>query len=719
MQVFGSNGSASGPADCARGEATGSRTTVVAPCPIRFTRAICGDLAQAERREWWIANGIGGYAGGTIAGSLTRRYHGLLIAPVGSPLGRRLILVKADATVTDGTQSWPLFTNRWKSGAIAPAGHVRIGSFHLDYSVPVWSYEIGDHQVEARIWMDPGAHTSYAAWLLRPGPDSPENALRLRITLLADDRDHHGITSVDGFAPDIRVDRERLVLRNGDLFTLTIRAPGGAIEPKHDWYRDFDLPMEAERGLASTDNHLCIGEATIPLVAGEWRGIAASLDAEPPSDLRAALRRRLDHDQVVVSTAIASSAVMRQAPPWIARLALAADAFVFSRPLASVPDGQSVIAGYPWFGEWGRDSMISLPGLTLATGRPAVARRILRTFASFVSKGMLPNVFPGAGDRPEYNTADAALWFFEAWRAYVDTSGDVSALREIFPILSDMIEWHQKGTRFGIGVDGTDGLLRAGTAGVQLTWMDAKVGDWVVTPRIGKPVEINALWYNALCIMSGFAQRLRQADRFAAAADGAKRGFTRFVRADGKGLYDVIDGPNGNDASIRPNQIFAVSLPYSALSASDQARVVRVCRRHLLTAFGLRSLASGSAAYHPGYGGGALERDGGYHQGPVWAWLLGPFSLAAWRVSADATAAKAVLAAMRDALQDQAVGMIGEIFDGDPPHHPRGAPLQAWSVGCTLDAWRLLSEAEEAARAASRQESAAHGVEPRTDAASD
>jgi predicted glycogen debranching enzyme len=422
---------------------------------------------------------------------------------------------------------------------------------------------------------------------------------------------------------------------------------------------------------------------------------------------------------VVVSTAIASSAVMRQAPPWIARLALAADAFVFSRPLASVPDGQSVIAGYPWFGEWGRDSMISLPGLTLATGRPAVARRILRTFASFVSKGMLPNVFPGAGDRPEYNTADAALWFFEAWRAYVDTSGDVSALREIFPILSDMIEWHQKGTRFGIGVDGTDGLLRAGTAGVQLTWMDAKVGDWVVTPRIGKPVEINALWYNALCIMSGFAQRLRQADRFAAATDVAKRGFTRFVRADGKGLYDVIDGPDGNDASIRPNQIFAVSLPYSALSASDQARVVRVCRRHLLTAFGLRSLAPGNAAYHPGYGGGALERDGGYHQGPVWAWLLGPFSLAAWRVSADATAAKAVLAAMRDALQDQAVGMIGEIFDGDPPHHPRGAPLQAWSVGCTLDAWRLLSEAEEAARAASRQESAAHGVEPRADAASD
>jgi len=230
MQALGSNGSASWPADRVRGGV---------PRPIRFTRAICGDLAQAERREWWIANGLGGYAGGTIAGSLTRRYHGLLIAPVASPLGRRLILAKADAAVTDGTRSWPLFTNRWKSGAVAPAGHVRIASFHLDYSVPVWSYEIEDHQIEARIWMEPGAHTSYAAWLLRPGSDPPENGLSLRVTLLADDRDQHGTTSVGDFAPDVRVDGERLVLRDRDFFTLTIRAPGGTLEPKRDWYPRF------------------------------------------------------------------------------------------------------------------------------------------------------------------------------------------------------------------------------------------------------------------------------------------------------------------------------------------------------------------------------------------------------------------------------------------------------------------------------------------------
>jgi 4-alpha-glucanotransferase len=664
------------------------------PVPIRFTRAICGDLGQAERREWWIANGLGGYAAGTVAGSLTRRYHGLLIAPIASPLGRRLILAKADATLIDGEQSWPLFTNRWKSGVIAPAGHVRIASFHLDYSVPVWTYEVGDGKVEARIWLEPGAHTIYSAWRLLSGTDK----LSLRVTLLANDRDHHGTTSIGGFNPNIRADGDRVVLTETSLFSLTIRAPGGNIVSRRDWYQNFDLPIETERGLDSTDNHLCVGEAAIPLIAGQWCGIVASLEPEPSTDIADALHRRLDHDRATVATATASSAAMRQAPDWIARLALAADAFVFSRPLPNVPDGQSVIAGYPWFGDWGRDTMISLPGLTLATGRSDIARRILKTFASFVSQGMLPNVFPGAGDHPDYNTADASLWFFEAWRAYLDATGDIAALREAFPVLSDMIAWHQKGTCYGIGMDPEDGLLKAGAEGVQLTWMDAKVGDWVVTPRIGKPVEINALWYNALCIMSEFAQQLTEPDNYSRPADTAKRSFARFVRADGDGLYDVIDGPGGDDASVRPNQIFAVSLPHSPLAANDQAGVVAVCRQHLMTAFGLRSLAPGNPAYHPHYGGGVRERDGGYHQGPVWGWLLGPFSLAIYRVTGDVQAARAVLELMSDALKDQAIGSIGEIFDGDPPHHPRGAPVQAWSVACTLDAWRQLSAAEQARR---------------------
>jgi predicted glycogen debranching enzyme len=666
-----------------------------APYPIRFTRAICGDLGQAERREWWIANGLGGYAGGTIAASLTRRYHGLLIAPVGSPLGRRLILAKADATVIAGGQSWPLFTNRWKGGNISPTGHVRIGSFHLDYSVPVWTYEIGDRQIEASIWMEPGAHTTYAAWRLLPGSEPLENEPFLRVILLANNRNHHGTMSVGGFDPDIRVDGEQLRIGNPGGFTLTIRAPGADILAKRDWYRDFYLPVEADRGLDSTDSHLCVGEVKIPLIPEEWRGIVASLEPEPSPNLSAALRRRLEHDRRVVCTAVTNSPAMRQAPGWIARLALAADAFLFSRPLSSEPDGQSVIAGYPWFGDWGRDTMISLAGLTLVTGRPDIARRILKTFAGFVSQGMLPNVCPGAEDRAEYNTADASLWFFEAWRSYFEATRDIAAIREVFPVLCDMIEWHRRGTRYGIKVDPADGLLNAGVAGLQLTWMDAKVGDWVVTPRIGKPVEINALWYNALRIMSAFAGVLALPDNFSASAEAAERSFARFVRADGEGLYDVIDGPKGYDRSIRPNQIFAVSLPHSPLTSDDQTRVVQVCRRHLLTAFGLRSLAPGSPDYHPGYGGGVSERDGGYHQGPVWAWLLGPFCVAAYRVTGDAAAAEALLVKLSDALEDQGVGTIGEIFEGDPPHRPRGAPAQAWSVACTLEAWWLLRQEEQ------------------------
>jgi predicted glycogen debranching enzyme len=334
--------------------------------------------------------------------------------------------------------------------------------------------------------------------------------------------------------------------------------------------------------------------------------------------------------------------------------------------------------------------MISLPGQTLATGRADVALRILRTFSQFVSQGMLLNVFPGAGDTPEYNTADASLWFFEAWRAYVTQTKDMTALRAAFPILADMIAWHRRGTRYGIAVDPADGLLHAGQQGVQLTWMDAKVGDWVVTPRIGKSVETNALWHNALCIVAHFATMLGETDTFSAPAAAARAGFARFPRPDGQGLYDVIDGPDGTDQRVRPNRIFAVSLPHSPLALPDQLRVVETCRRHLLTSYGLRSRAPGSADYHPRYQGAVRERDGGYHQGPVWAWLLGHFAVATFRVTGDADSALALLAPMRDVLTDQGLGTIGEIFDGGPPHHLRGASAQAWSVAYTLQAWQAV-----------------------------
>ncbi len=654
---------------------------------IRFGRAICGDLGQAERREWWLGNGLGAYAAGTVAGTLTRRYHGLLIAPVYPPLGRWLVFAKADATVLDGDREILLFGNRWGGGVVNPEGYAHLESFHLHGRMPVWRYALGDRTVEQRIWLEPGAHRVYVAYRLET-VDSNQD-LRLQIRLLVNARDHHVGMAPGGFTPRVETVGEQLHVTCPDRFTLRIQAPGGALEPGWDWIENFDLPVERERGLPDRDAHLSVGRALLTLRPDVWVGVVASLHDDVPTDLDAALQRFLDREVALIDRARPHLA--DSSPDWIEQLVLAADSFLFARPLSGLPDGESVIAGYPWFGDWGRDTMIALPGLTLATGRFDSARRILLTFARFVDRGMLPNVFPGAGETPDYNTVDAGLWYFEAWRAYLEASDDWPALAEVFPVLAEMIDWHVRGTRFGIGMDPADGLIHAGEPGVQLTWMDAKVGDWVVTPRIGKPVEINALWYNALAIMAGFAERLGQsAELYQELATRVRQGFQRFICPDGAGLFDVLDGPDGNDLTPRPNQIFAVSLPHSPLEPAIQQAVVRVCGRELLTSYGLRSLAPDHPDYRPYYLGGVWERDGGYHQGPVWAWLLGHYALAEYRMHGDAAVAQARLKPIRDHLLDAGLGTVSEILDGAPPHVPRGAPAQAWSVACVLEAWQRL-----------------------------
>jgi predicted glycogen debranching enzyme len=377
------------------------------------------------------------------------------------------------------------------------------------------------------------------------------------------------------------------------------------------------------------------------------------------------------------------------------QLVLAADQFVVRRPTAADPDGQSIIAGYPWFSDWGRDTMIALPGLTLTTGRPEVAASILRTYAQFVDQGMLPNRFPDVGETPEYNTVDATLWYFVAVHEYVQATGDVALARELFPVLADIIDWHVRGTRYAIHMDEADGLLYAGEAGVQLTWMDAKVDEWVVTPRTGKAVEINALWYNALRIMADFAGQLEQdGSRYAALAERVAAGFERFWNAPLGYCYDVVDtpaghdGPGGSDGSLRPNQLLAVSLPHSPLPAERQRSVVDACARHLLTAHGLRSLSPDDKAYIGRYGGDRRKRDGAYHQGTVWGWLIGPFVLAHRRVYGDDAAARSYLMPLLRHLNDHGVGSISEIFEGDAPFAPRGCTAQAWSVAEVLRAWQ-------------------------------
>ncbi|MDS4040907.1 MAG: amylo-alpha-1,6-glucosidase [Candidatus Competibacter sp.] len=707
---------------------------------IRFGRAICGDLGQAERREWWLGNGLGAYAAGTIAGTLTRRYHGLLIAPVYPPLGRWLVFSKADATLLDGDREIPLFSNRWSGGAVVPEGHVQLESFHLHGRMPVWRYALGERVIEQRIWLEPGANTVYVAYRLEEiPPNSPGFAaplrkippnpplekgggeaggiFALRVRLLVNARDHHVGMAPGGFAPQVERVGEQLHIICPDRFSLRFQATGGQIQSEWDWIENFDLPVERERGLPDRDAHLCVGHALLSLRPGRWVGIAASLHDDASADLDAALQRFFDRERALLDRARTSLQIPPASPPpfaksppapplekggtgglrgisppdWIEQLALAADTFLFARPLPDLPDGESVIAGYPWFGDWGRDTMIALPGLTLATGRLDSARRILLTFARFVDRGMLPNVFPGAGETPDYNTVDAGLWYFEAWRAYLEASNDRAVLAEVFPVLAEMIDWHVRGTRYRIGVDAADGLLYAGEPGVQLTWMDAKVGDWVVTPRIGKPVEINALWYNALMIMADFAERLgRPSAPYAELAAKARQGFQRFIRPNDAGLFDVLDGPAGDDPTSRPNQIFVVSLPYSPLNAETQQAVVRVCGRELLTSYGLRSLAPDHSDYRSHYLGGVWERDGSYHQGPVWGWLLGHYALAEYRVHGDAAAAQARLQPIRDHLLDAGLGTVSEILDGAPPHVPRGAPAQAWSVACVLEAWQRL-----------------------------
>jgi len=668
------------------------------PAGVRFGREICGDLAQAERREWWLANGLGGYAAGTIAGTLTRRYHGLLIAPLDPPLGRSLVLAKADATLLDERGSWPLFSNRWGGGAVDPAGYVHIESFWLDGRMPVWRYAIGDRLVEARVWLEWGANTVYLGYRLQAPRKESYAASQLGIKLLINARDHHGNTRSGAFDPVMDGDTEhlRVTLPNGSI--LTVRAHGGRIARDHVWIENFDLPVERERGLPAWDNHLCVGELRLNLVPGEWVGLVASLAADASPDLARALQRHRARDQHCLQSAQEQVPELRSAPAWVDQLVLAADSFVFSRPLAQVPDGESVIAGYPWFGDWGRDTMISLPGLTLATGRYDSARRILLTFAAFIDRGMLPNAFVGSGQSADYNTIDAALWYIEAWRAYLDATHDRDSLRRIFPALQQIIDAYAHGTRYSIAMDTADGLIRAGDASTQLTWMDARIDGRPVTPRAGKPVDVNALWYNALETMARMASALNvSAPSYRAMAATTRAGFQRFLNTRRGGLFDVLDTPHGNDDdTIRPNQILAVSLWHSALEPSAQASVVQVCGRELLTSYGMRSLAPGHPGFQAHYAGNATERDGAYHQGTVWAWLLGHYALAEYRVSGDAEMAQAQLECLRDHLNDAGVGTVSEIFDGAPPHLARGCPAQAWSVACTLQAWWRLERNKRA-----------------------
>ncbi|WP_299492106.1 amylo-alpha-1,6-glucosidase [Acaryochloris sp. IP29b_bin.137] len=663
---------------------------------IQLGREITSDLKTAAAREWLVTNGIGGYAAGTVAGLLTRRYHGLLIAALTPPLERTLLLTQLEETVLYNGDVFDLATTQWADGSVKPQGYRFIEQFKLEGSVPCWHYACADALLEKRVWMQQGENTTYVYYQLSRG-SSP---VALSIKALINYRDHHSQTHTSQWQMQTQsVAQGTQILATDTATPFYLRVSQGGLVTQHHWYQGFALDLEHYRGLDDQDNHLHISTLEVVLTPGDSLTVVASTQPHASLDGATALLERRFYEETIRGE-LQTMLISPPLPSWIEQLAFAADQFIVDRPLAEAPEGKTVIAGYPWFGDWGRDTMISLPGLTLSTGRPRIAKTIMRTFARYLDQGMLPNVFPEVGKLPEYNTVDAILWYFEAIRLYIATTEDMDMLQELFPTLVQVIDWHRQGTRYHIHVE-EDGLLYAGEAGAQLTWMDAKIGDWVVTPRTGKPIEVNALWYNALRTMERFAQQLGQPQQiYREMAQLMLEGFQRFWQPTRGYCADVLDGPKGDDLTLRPNQIFAVSLPLVAgatdapalLTTEQQKAVVETCSRYLLTSHGLRSLSPDEPQYKGTYGGDQVKRDSRYHQGTVWGWLLGPYVQAHYCVYKDSEAALALLNPIANHLQTHGLGSISEIFDGDPPFYPRGCFAQAWSVAEVLRAWMDISQ---------------------------
>jgi len=649
---------------------------------IQFKQETCGDLDAALRREWLETNGRGAFASSTIVGLNSRRYHGLLVAVTRPPVGRVVLLSKLEETLFIDGQPFDLSANRYP-GVVHPQGFRYLKQFRLD-PFPIFTYEIEGIKIEKTVFMVYGENSTVVQYELKKNnhPERPKN-LRFELRPLIAFRDYHSTTHENGAINPAVEERSGLAIVAPYQGLPSLHLAHNAVELRKtgNWYRTFEYDVERERGLDFLEDLFNPFVLRFDLRLRRPASIIASTeqhDVAQVAEYRQAeiTRRRNASVSLPVEDAFAQA------------LAAAADQYIVSRG-----DQKTVIAGYHWFSDWGRDTMIALPGLTLLTGKYEVARSILRTFAQHVDQGMLPNRFSDADEPPEYNTVDATLWFFEAARAFLAYTADLEFVRrELYPVFADIISWHTRGTRYGIKVD-SSGLLSSGEPGVQLTWMDAKVGDWVVTPRRGKPVEIQALWYNAICIMEDLAHRFGDEagqTRYRNMATLASWSFNRLFWNENLGcLYDVVNGAPP-DPSIRPNQIFAVSLTHTMLPTERARSVVEKVQEHLLTPYGLRSLAPSDPQYRGRYTGGPAERDGAYHQGTVWPWLLGPFITAYIKVNGGSDVARRQamewLAPLKDHLADGGLGHISEIFDGDAPQQACGCVAQAWSVAEVLRA---------------------------------
>lgn len=645
---------------------------------MRFGKGEWRSFERGIEKEWLVTNGLGGYASSTIIGANTRKYHGLLVASLSPPVRRTLLLAKLEERLEVNGRTYNLVTNQTEEG-VTEYGFVHLQQVLLE-TFPIFIFSFSDITLQKHVFMVHGENTTVILYRIQNGTAPAV----LRLTPLVNCRDFHWTTRQGRINFKGEEISHGVAVRAVDQVpALRLVCSAGTFQGRNDWFYGMFYTMEKRRGLPAREDHFIPGDFTIHLAPGEGKSVTFIATLEDVFTLDGGALLELENRRM---RELAERAGYRDS--LTRRLVLAADAFIVRRQSTNA---KSIIAGYHWFNDWGRDTMIALPGLTLVTRRYDDAREILLTYARYCKEGLLPNMFPDAGEEPLYNTVDASLWYFLAVWKYLQYTGDHTFVRrDIYPVLKEIIHWYVKGTHFNIKMD-EDGLLAAGSPGVQLTWMDAKVDQWVVTPRHGKPVEINALWYNALCILRELAARYGDGFAYKELLPRVKESFCeQFWFEEGGYLYDVVSS-EGRDTSLRPNQVIALSLPFTLLDSGRGRQVLRRVWQELYATYGLRSLSHYDPRYRGVYSGDRVQRDGAYHQGTVWSWLIGPFVTAFRKVynysPASRVQAARFIAPFRDQLWDHGVGYISEIFDGNEPVIPRGAIAQAWGVAEVLRAY--------------------------------
>ncbi|MBX3114902.1 MAG: glycogen debranching enzyme family protein [Fimbriimonadaceae bacterium] len=612
--------------------------------------------------EWILTNGIGGYAMGTVVGNNTRRYHGHLVAATKAPAIRTVLLAGVEAYATVGGDQIGLSSNQYV-GTVHPEGYRHLESFEIGESAQ-WTWVVAGQKITKTLTLTEGENTVTIAYR-----NEGTKAITLSLRPLVSHKFYHENFRVTDFYPEfLYFPEDRTTIEHGGI-KLHIDHAGASRTPSTGWYYRFESPRELERGLDGVDDLFCPCELKYILTPGDQAVLVASTLDAAESQIRSEAGGT---DSVSVEDSLASAA---------------------RHFLVQTKSRTSLIAGYPWFTDWGRDTMISLPGICLETGQIEEARAILRAYASQMKQGLIPNRFMDQGERPDYNTVDASLWFGNAVYLTLQAQWDDAFANEALGWLCEIIEWHRKGTLYGIHVDAEDGLVTQGEPGVQLTWMDAKVGDWVVTPRHGKPVEINGLWVNLLRVTLWLGEKLgkKQLD-ISLLADQAEASMRKKFWHPMVGHF--LDTVEPDDASLRPNQLIAMSLPFAPLGGEEAKKALDKIEKELLTPMGLRTLGPREASYVGRFEGPLDKRDAAYHQGTVWPWLLGPFVSAVLRVTGDKKRAQSALTHIVEAVGSYGLDGIAEVYDGDAPQFPGGCPWQAWSVGEVLRAWRECNSGE-------------------------